>query len=150
MIVVSILATLLSVSAADPLVLFKGERVAVIGNTLADRMQHTGYLEARLQARYPEHGLTLRHMGFSGDELKTRLRSSNFGSPEQWMAKTKTSLILAFFGYNESWAGPAGLEAFRKDLKEVLAGYRSQKFDGTQPPRVVVFSPIAFENHHSA
>ena len=150
MIVVSILATLLSVSAADPLVLFKGERVAVIGNTLADRMQHTGYLEARLQARYPEHGVTLRHMGFSGDELKTRLRSSNFGSPEQWMAKTKTSLILAFFGYNESWAGPAGLEAFRKDLKEVLAGYRSQKFDGTQPPRIVVFSPIAFENHHSA
>ncbi|MFM7110945.1 MAG: SGNH/GDSL hydrolase family protein, partial [Planctomycetota bacterium] len=144
-----VLSVLLGVSA-DPLEVFKGERIAVLGNTLADRMQHTGHLEARLQARFPEHGISLRHMGFSGDELKLRLRSSNFGTPEQWLGKTKSSLVLMFFGYNESWAGAAGLEGFKKDLREVVSGYRSQKFDGNQPPRVVLFSPIAFEDHKSS
>ena len=144
-----VLTTLLAVPLAEPMEVFKGERIAVLGNTLADRMQHTGHLEARLQARFPDHGIMLRHMGFSGDELKLRLRSSNFGTPEQWLTKTKASLILMFFGYNESWAGPAGLEGFKKDLREVVSGYRSQKFDGSQPPRVVIFSPIAFENHQS-
>ena len=138
-----VLTTLLAVPLAEPMEVFKGERIAVLGNTLADRMQHTGHLEARLQARFPDHGIMLRHMGFSGDELKLRLRSSNFGTPEQWLTKTKASLILMFFGYNESWAGPAGLEGFKKDLREVVSGYRSQKFDGSQPPRVVIFSPIA-------
>jgi len=140
------LSVLLGVSA-DPLEVFKGERIAVLGNTLADRMQHTGHLEALLQARFPEHGISLRHMGFAGDELKLRLRSSNFGTPEQWLGKTKASLVLMFFGYNESWAGAAGLEGFKKDLRDVVTGYRAQKFDGNQPPRVVLFSPIAFENH---
>lgn len=140
---------LLASPAAEPLEVFKGERIAVMGNTLADRMQHTGHLEARLQARFPGHGVTVRHLGFSGDELKLRLRSANFGSPEQWLDKTRASLVFMFFGYNESWAGPAGLEGFKRDLREVVSGHKNRKAGGGQPPRVVLFSPIAFENHHS-
>ena len=75
-----VLTTLLAVPLAEPIEVFKGERIAVLGNTLADRMQHTGHLEARLQARFPDHGIMLRHMGFSGDELKLRLRSRKSSS----------------------------------------------------------------------
>ena len=35
------------------LTLAHGEHVAIIGNTLADRMQHFGGLETLLQARFP-------------------------------------------------------------------------------------------------
>ena len=41
------------VTAAEPrLVLRKGDSIAVIGNTLADRMQHAGWLETRIHAAY--------------------------------------------------------------------------------------------------
>ena len=38
-----------------------------------------------------------------------RLRSKDFGSPDTWLTKTKTDVVFAFFGYNESFAGEAGL-----------------------------------------
>src|SRR5438445_10782011 len=45
-----------------------GEHVCIIGNTLADRMQHDGWLETYLQSRFPKHQLVFRNLGFSGDE----------------------------------------------------------------------------------
>src|SRR4051794_229059 len=82
-----------------------GDYISIIGNTLADRMQHDGWLEAYLVSRFPKHDLTIRNLGFSGDELKHRLRSANFGSPDEWLARNRTGVIIAFFGYNESFAG---------------------------------------------
>src|SRR5262249_54391396 len=56
-------------AAAPRLELRHGDHVAIVGNTLADRMQHDGWLEAFLHARFPNHDLTVRNLGFSGDEL---------------------------------------------------------------------------------
>src|SRR4051812_20470813 len=52
-----------------------GDHVCFIGNTLADRMQHDGWLEAYLHSRFPTYNLTIRNLGFSADELTVRLRS---------------------------------------------------------------------------
>ena len=90
----------------------KGDHVAIVGNTLADRMQHHGWLETLLVSRFPQHELVFRNLGFSGDEITTRLRSDNFGSPDEWLAKTKADVIFAFFGFNESFAGEEGLPKF--------------------------------------
>ena len=57
------------VASAAPFALNKGEHVSIIGNTLADRMQHHGWLETYLHARYPQHNLVFRNLGFSGDEV---------------------------------------------------------------------------------
>ena len=65
--------------AADNFELRPGDHVCVIGNTLADRMQHSGWLEALLYSRYPNHKLVFRNLAFSGDELTVRLRSEGFG-----------------------------------------------------------------------
>ena len=47
--------------AAEPKLQFeKGDSVAYIGNTLADRMQHHAWLESYIQALFPEHDLTFR------------------------------------------------------------------------------------------
>jgi len=45
----------------------KGDHLSILGNTLADRMQHDGWLETLLQSRFPDHDLVIRALGFSGD-----------------------------------------------------------------------------------
>ena len=68
--------------AADPLALQVGDHICIIGNTLAERMQYDGWLETLLHARFPKHDLVIRNLGFSGDEVATRLRSKNSGTPD--------------------------------------------------------------------
>jgi putative heme-binding domain-containing protein len=128
---------------APKLELKPGDHLSLIGNTLADRMQHDGWLETLLQARFPNHKLVIRNLGFSADELTVRLRSADFGTPDQWLAKNRTNVVLAFFGYNESFGD---LAKFRKDLDAFLDHTLAQKYDGQSPPRVVLFSPIAHED----
>ncbi|MFM9065749.1 MAG: SGNH/GDSL hydrolase family protein, partial [Planctomycetota bacterium] len=136
--------------AADPVFpLQKGDRISVIGNTMADRMQHSGWLETYIHTLYPELDISVRHLGYSGDELKVRQREENFGSPDQWLEKTQASVVFSFFGYNEALRGPAGLDGFRKDLADVIDGMQKQKYDGKNAPRLVFFSPIAHENLRS-
>ena len=85
-----------------------GDHVAIIGNTLADRMQHFGYLETLLHHRFPQHQLVVRNLGFSGDELTLRLRSAGFGSPDDHLKAVQADVVLAFFGYDESFGGEGG------------------------------------------
>ncbi len=124
----------------------KGDHVSLIGNVLAERMQHDGWLEAIFQRRHPEHELVFRNLGFSGDSLTERLRSEGFGSPDDWLKKTATDVVFAFFGFDESSAGEAGLDKFKADLASFIDHTRSQKYDGENAPRLVLFSPIAAED----
>ncbi len=147
-VILAVLATLGPAPAQDaaPFKLEKGDHVSIIGNTLADRQQHDGWLETLLQGRFPQHEIVVRDLGFSGDELTLRLRSANFGSPEQWMTANKTDAVFAFFGANESFAGEAGLDKFRKDLEAFIKNTLSAKLGGKGAPRLVLLSPIAHEN----
>ena len=47
----------------------QGDHVSIVGNALAERMQHDGWLETLVQARFPNQRLVFRNLGFSGDEL---------------------------------------------------------------------------------
>ena len=149
--------------APAPFELRAKEHIGIIGNTLAERLQYDGWLETRLHARFPQHELVVRNLGFSGDEVGTRLRSRNFGTPDEWLrghaapiggyqdnrldgANTKVDVIFAFFGYNESYAGEAGLPAFQKQLGDWITHTLAQKYNGTSAPRLVLFSPVAHEN----
>lgn len=132
-------------TAAPPLELKKGDHICIIGNTLAERMQHDGWLETMLHARFPQHELVIRNLGFSGDEITTRLRSAGFGSPDDWLTRCKADVIFAFFGYNESWAGEAGLPKFKSDLDKWIKHTLGQKYNGKSAPRLVLFGPTGFE-----
>ena len=83
----SLLAFLLLVPAlahAQSLKLEKGDHICIVGNTLAERMQHYGWLETLIHARFPEHELVFRNLGYSGDEIdgfknpSHRMRSMDF------------------------------------------------------------------------
>ena len=150
-----------SARAADPtpvLEFAKGETIAVIGNTLADRLQHDAWLDAHIHSRFPNSDLAIRHMGFSGDEIggftanpnpNKRMRSAAFGSNDEWLSRVKADKVFAFFGYNESFAGPDGVEAFQKELDAVVKHIGAQKYNGATAATVVLFTPVAFENHKS-
>ena len=144
-------ATLLSASnlqAASPLEIHPGDHISLVGNTLADRMQHDGWLEAFLNSRFPTHQLVIRNLGFSGDEVTLRLRSDGFGSPDHWLEFNKSDVVFAFFGYNESYRGAEGLESFKRELSDFVKHTLAQKYNGTSAPRLVLFSPIAHEDLH--
>jgi len=53
---------------------------------------------------------------------------------------------LAFFGYNESFQGEAGLENFKAELHAFISHTKSQKYNGEKAPELVLVSPIAFED----
>lgn len=125
-----------------------GDRICIIGNALADRMQHFGWLETLTQDRFPEKELVFRNLGFSGDEVTVRPRSQNFGEPDVHLTHSQADVIYAFFGYNESFAGESGLGKFRKDLEAFIDHTLSQQYNSEQAPRLVLFSPIAHEDLH--
>ena len=148
-----------------PFQLRVGDHICLIGNQLAERMQYDGWLDTLLHARFPRHDLVIRNLGFSGDEVATRLRSKNFGTPDEWLSgnaasiggypenrlkstNTRADVIFAFFGYNESFGGDAGLAAFRQQLDEWISHTLAQRYNGKSAPRIVLFSPIAHENLH--
>ena len=78
--------------ASPPLELRKGDHICLIGNALAERMQHSSWLETLIYARSPQHNLVFRNLGYGGDEVKgyrdlySRMRSMDFGSQDQWLA----------------------------------------------------------------
>lgn len=134
-------------SGAAPFEFKVGEHIAIIGNALPDRMQHHGSLETLIQATHPSHQLVVRNLAVSGDEVVSRARSKDFGSPEEWLTRVQAGVVFAFFGYNESFAGREGLPKFKQDLADFLRETRSKTFNGIAPPRIVLFSPIATEKH---
>jgi putative heme-binding domain-containing protein len=158
---------------ADRLDIQEGDHICIIGGGAAEAMQHSGWLEVMLQSRFPKHRLVIRNLAYEGDELDPakRLRSADFGTPDQWLAgsapipqpqnlttkefvrenrfeltKTNADVVLAFFGANEAHAGPAGLEAFKKQVETFIKHTLSQKYNGVDAPRLVMFSPIAHED----
>ncbi|MFT5302046.1 MAG: glucose/arabinose dehydrogenase, partial [Mariniblastus sp.] len=139
----------ISSSAQSGIELEPNDNVCYLGNTLADRMQHHGWLETYIHALHPTHELTFRNLGFAADELKTRPRSANFGDPHQWLTKCQADVIFCFFGYSESLRGEAGLQQFETDLTDLIKEMQAKQYNGKTAPRLVFFSPIAHENHKS-
>ncbi len=123
----------------------KGDHIAIIGGGLADRMQHDGTLEAMLVKANPTYDLVFRNLGFTGDEVNQRDRSESFGSPDDWLKRAKADVVWAFFGFNESFAGPAGVDAFKGQLHQLIHQTEAANYSGKGAPRLVLFSPIAAE-----
>src|SRR5262245_57406600 len=95
--------TVASAAAPETLVLHEGDTVVLIGNTLAERMQYFGNWESLLHARFPEKKLVVRDLGWSADELTLRPRSLNFQDHGHRLEDLKPDVILALFGFNESF-----------------------------------------------
>ncbi len=125
----------------------KGDSVAIVGNALPDRMQHDGWMETYLHTANPDKNLVLRTLAFSGDEVAKRPREEGYPSPDDMLNLVKANVIFAFFGYNESFCRDP--ELFKKDLSAFIDDTLAKKYDGKGAPRIVLFSPIGYENLNS-
>ncbi len=150
--------------ARAPFQLRAKDHIAIIGNTLAERMQYDGWLETMLHARFPKHELVIRNLGFSGDEVTTRLRSKNFGTPDEWLsgharadrrlrrrigstAPTRRPTSSSRSSATTSRTpGRKGSSAFKKQLGDWITHTLAQRYNGKTAPRIVLFSPIAHED----
>ena len=155
-----------SVSAQN-LTLEKGDNIAFVGSGFADRQQHHGNFETLIHQAFPQHNIVVRNLGFSGDEVGVKPHRSDEvagldyflnmkpGALTTTVGKTEVTyhagahfhanVIFAYWGFNESFAGPAGLDTFKTNLdgwlkKTLAADYGKGKV------RVVLFSPIAHED----
>jgi len=154
-----------AVAAPARLELQPHDHVVVVGNTLAERMQYFGNFETLLHARFPQHELYVRNLGWSADELTIRLRSQGFTDHGSNLVDHAPDVVIAMFGFNESFAGPPGVAKFEKDLAAFVndpfsidrykspGGNWDKATDGsslaapTKPVRrVVLVSPTAHEN----
>jgi mono/diheme cytochrome c family protein/glucose/arabinose dehydrogenase len=147
-----------------------GERLVFIGNGLAERDLYQGHLETEIQLRNPDKQLVIRNMARPGDTAGFRPHASRpsqwafpgaekfhpdksrhegkgfFPTPDQWLTHLKADTIVAFFGYNESFDGPAGVANYEAELDAFVRHTLGKAYNGTAAPRLVLVSPIAYED----
>lgn len=154
-----------------PVKIGKGTHISLIGNNLGSRMMNYDNFETELFVRYPDDNLVIRNMCDGGDtpgfrphasrntpwafpgaeKFQTELANpsqseGHFETPDQWLTRLKTDVIISFFGYNESFEGKAGLANYKAELDAFIKWTLQQKYNGTSAPQLVIVSPIAFED----
>lgn len=129
-----------------PLKLEKGDRIALIGNTLFDLMREQGQFESMIHTGFPGKDLVIRNLSWSADTINIEPRPENFADTEQHLRHENADVIFAAFGFNESFAGLDGIPDFRKDLSDYLSDLKRKAFNGKTGPKIVLVSPIPNED----
>jgi len=169
----SLLAGWTAPPAVDPIKIDKGAHIALLGNGLGSRMVHFGHFETELHLRYPAHQLVVRslcdeantpsfrphsargnQLGFPGAEKfvnvycdgKPAGGKGHFETDEQWLGRIKPDVLIALFGFNESFQGLAGLKNFRAELDAFLKHTLAQNYNGTAPAKLALVSPTAIQD----
>ena len=130
----------------DRLKLEPNQRVMIVGNTFAERMALYGYFETALYCAYPDHKLSVRNLGWSGDEVDLMPRPNNTGSFTENLKWHKADVIFLCFGMNESFAGSDGMSAWRDRLTKFVSELKAIQFNGKSAPKLILVSPIAHED----
>ncbi len=129
-----------------PLQIPAGAHIAFVGNMLLERAQYFGHLEALLHQRYPKHELVVRNLAWPADTADLQPRPENFADLEQHLRHERVDIILAAFGFNESFDGLEGLPDFKETLARYVSQLKRKAFNGQSAPEIVLLSPIANEN----
>jgi len=149
----------------------KDAHIILIGGNLGSRMINYDYFETEMQLRYPDSSLYFRNMCDGGNTPAFRPHSGRpspwafpgaekfkpalyhdpgdegfYEKPDEWITRHKADIIIAFFGYTESFYGKDGLENYKAELDAFVKHTLSQKYNGTSAPQLVIVSPIAFED----
>jgi mono/diheme cytochrome c family protein/glucose/arabinose dehydrogenase len=149
-------------------------RIVLMGGGLGSRLVHFDYFETGMQVSYPEHRLFIRNIADEGNTPAFRPhsgRKDQLGFPgadkfigpyldggrlaggegfadsdEKWLQRLKPDVIIAFFGFSESFSGKAGIDNFKAELDAFVKHTLAQNYNGKGPSRLVLVSPVAFED----
>jgi glucose/arabinose dehydrogenase/lysophospholipase L1-like esterase len=123
----------------------EGDTICIVGGALAEGIQWVPLWEVLLQARFTEANLRVRYLGRSGDTVFSQPREKGEPSLDETLSRIGADLIFAYFGQAEAAAGQAGLPEFEAALEKWVMHTRSQNYNGTKPPMIVLVSPPPFE-----
>lgn len=149
----------------------KDDHIVLIGGNICSRMMNFGHFESLLYSNFPQHQLYIRNMCDGGDTPGFRPHSGrkhpwafpgaeqfqteyarnsesegHLQSHDEWLSTHKADIIFAFFGYSESFEGRKGLPLFQAELEAFIDHTQSQKYNGEEPPKLILISPMAFED----
>jgi lysophospholipase L1-like esterase len=130
-----------------PLQVVRGEKIALVGNSLAERMNLFGHFETYLHLMHPDRNLVVRNFARPADAVNNQQRSADYTAIDDPMKVFGADTYLCFFGFNESYAGADSVEDFKKQYHQYLDQIaKLYPRSATSPaPRFVLISPIAFE-----
>ncbi len=160
-------------SLCGKIALRKDYHISLVGAGMGSRMIHYGHFETEAQLRFPHYRLVIRnlcdegntpgfrpHPGRGQEEQyafpgaknlvppKYRANTSPAGffeTPDQWLTRLQTDVVLAFFGFNSSFGGPDKLEDFKKELDAFVKHTLRQEYNGESQPLLALISPTAVE-----
>lgn len=93
-------------------------------------------------ANYPD---SQGHFETSDQSLNSDSQG-HFETEDQWLTRLEADIIIAFFGYNESFQGKQGLENYKAELDAFIQHTLSQNYNGESAPQLAIVSPIAFQD----
>ena len=134
---------LLTAASGDSPLLKPHDRIAVLGGTFVERMQSSGALEAALHCRRPSWKLSVRNLGWSGDDVHGLARKRFDRQPkglERLLEDVRISdpdVVLIAYGFAEASNGQASVARFEPGLRR-LGGELGQP-----ERRVVLIEPVA-------
>lgn len=122
--------------------------IVFIGNNLCSRMINFGYFETEIYLKYPDQRLAIRNMcdggntpgfrphagrthpwAFPGAEVyqteyaRNSRSAGHFEFPDEWLTRLNTDVIIAFFGFSESFEGKHGESTFQGELQAFVLPY---------------------------
>ncbi|SKB29451.1 putative membrane-bound dehydrogenase domain-containing protein [Parapedobacter luteus] len=167
----ALISALQCTSNPNTLKIKKGSRIILIGNNLGSRMMNYGFFETEMQLRYPDSLLYIRNMcdpgntpgfrphsgrpspwAFPGAEQFQRELTNDpnnqghWETPDEWLTRHRADIIIAFFGYVESFQGEEGLRRYKDELDAFIKHTLQQHYNGVSAPQLAIVSPIAFED----
>ena len=131
-----------------PLQFLQGERIAFLGNSLAERMNLFGHFETLLHTRFPNKQLVIRNFARPAEAVGVQQRSSDYTALDDPQLAFGADTYFCFFGFNESYEGAEGIDGFKEKYGQYLETMtnRYPRDETNAPPRFVLVSPIAFES----
>ena len=169
--IVLLFVSLINFFEDDTIEISNGAHISLIGGNLGSRMMNYGHFETEMYVRYPEKSLIIRNMCDGGDTPGFRPHASrnlpwafpgaekfqsefakksdsegHFDSPDKWLTNLKTDIIIAFFGFSESFDGKENLENYKNELDAFIKHTLSQKYNGVSAPQLVIVSPTAYQD----
>ncbi len=140
-----------TLDAEQPLQIFEGDRIVLLGDTLIEREQEFGFFETRLYSRFSDRKFIVRNLGWSGDTPGGESRARfDFDKPEKGfeqitnqIAAIKPTIVFLGYGMASSFAGEDGLPKFKKNLNKLIDAI--QKIAGEKSVRFVLLSPLRHE-----
>ncbi len=135
-------------ASAEAFPIEDSQRIALVGNSTAERMNLYGHLETLLQLRFHDQRPVFRNFGWPADEVANQQRPGNYTLIDDPFKVYGPDLLICFFGFNESYSyeGDESLEKFTNDYRAYIAKQTEQFALDGRKPRFVLVTPIAFES----